>query len=94
MRTYCKFAGDCEGCDLAQEDGELDCQGNPIEFCKACHRVLGSNAEDCPTCWDEEFPDHCWSCGERKGTNDHCLDCRTHNQDMEDDRRLMQALGK
>ena len=55
-----------------------------IPECPDCHKDLGSNQEDCKTCF-ESIPEndmYCWACGDRKGSNDDCADCWEYSRDM------------
>lgn len=73
--------------DKLREEIEIEKinSGPHIPDCPECHHDLGSNQENCKTCFDSDPQNegHCFSCGERRGTNDDCFDCRDYLRDAE-----------
>lgn len=57
--------------------------------CKKCWTVLGEG--DCEDCHYEKYPDTCFDCGEKIGTNDDCFTCRDEARDREEMRRCDNA---
>ena len=62
----------------------------PEEYCDACNQILGTNPE-CRTCFENEHPDNCFSCGQilGKGWNpERGLDCEECREEFEGQREM------
>jgi hypothetical protein len=82
-KKYCTGTGDCDGCTEGEpREGRIDCQGNEIEFCGTCRQVLGLNEADCPECHERAHPGRCYTCGEKRGLGNCCLECHEQHQTL------------